>query len=104
MPLEKDKTLEFNQYMKSDKIACIIYVDIESLILKIDGCANNVFECLGENTERYKSFSIPIKKEVTKIDKDENESDITISYKRKFIHSARFMATSLSNLHYQSPN
>ena len=28
----KDNTLEFNQYMKSDKMPYIIYVDIESLI------------------------------------------------------------------------
>ena len=33
--------LEFNQYMKSDKMPDIIYPDIESLIRKIDGCANN---------------------------------------------------------------
>ena len=32
---------EFNQYKKSDKMSCIIYTDIESLIKKIDGCANN---------------------------------------------------------------
>ena len=41
MPSEKEKILEFNQYMKSDKIPCIIYADIESLIRKIDRCANN---------------------------------------------------------------
>ena len=52
------------------------------------------FECLGENTEKYKTFSIPIEKEVTKIDKDGNGSVVTISYKIKFIDSARFMATS----------
>ena len=27
--------------MKSDKMSCIIYADIESLIRKIDGFANN---------------------------------------------------------------
>ena len=37
----KDNILEFNQYMKSDKIPHIIYADIESLIIKIDGCTNN---------------------------------------------------------------
>ena len=37
-------------------------------------------------------------KEVTKIDKDGNESVITISYKIKLIDSVRFMASSLSNL------
>ena len=41
MPSEKDKILEFNQYIKSDKMPFIIYADIESLIRKIDGCANN---------------------------------------------------------------
>ena len=41
MPSEKNNILEFNQYMKSDKMPYIIYSDIESLIRKIDGCANN---------------------------------------------------------------
>ena len=41
MPIEKNSLLEFNQYMKSDKMPYIIYVDMESLIKKIDGCANN---------------------------------------------------------------
>ena len=39
-----------------------------------------------------------VQKEVTKIDKDGNESVVTVSYKTKFIDSARFMASSLSNL------
>ena len=51
-----------------------------------------------ENTEKYKMLSTPIRKEVIKIDKDTNESVATKSYKIKFIDSARFMATSLSNL------
>ena len=38
---EKDNILEFNQYMNSDKMPYIIYADIESLIKKTDGCANN---------------------------------------------------------------
>ena len=41
MPSEKDNILQFNQYMKSDKMPYIIYADIESLIRKINGCANN---------------------------------------------------------------
>ena len=36
--------------------------------------------------------------EVTKIDKDGNESVATMSFKIKSIDSARFIATSLSNL------
>ena len=56
------------------------------------------FECLGDNTKKYKTFSVPIEKEVTKIDKDGHENFVTIYYKIKFIDTARFMATSLSNL------
>ena len=36
MPTEKKKILEFNQYMKSDKVPYIIYAYIESLIIKMD--------------------------------------------------------------------
>ena len=56
------------------------------------------FECLGQNTEKYKTFCVPIEKEVIKINKDGNGSVITMSYKMKFNDSARFMASSLSNL------
>ena len=56
------------------------------------------FECLAKNTEKYKTFFVPIEKEITKIDRNGNESIITISYKIKFIDSARFMAASLSDL------
>ena len=49
------------------------------------------FECLGGNTEKYITFSVPIKKKI------ENK-DIEITYKIKFIDSYRFMATSLSKL------
>ena len=38
------------------------------------------------------------RKEVTKTDKDDKESVLTISYKIKFIDNARFMASSLSNV------
>ena len=48
--------------------------------------------------KNYKTCSIPIEKEVIKINKDGNESVVTISYKIKFIESARFMARSLLNL------
>ena len=30
-------------------------------------------ECLGKNTEKYKTFSVPIEKGATNIDKDVNE-------------------------------
>ena len=56
------------------------------------------FEGLGENTEKYKPFLVSIEKEITNVDKEGNESVVTISHKIKFIDSARFMATLLSNL------
>ena len=49
------------------------------------------FECLGENTEKYITFSVPIKKRI------ENKY-MEITYKIKFVDSFRFMATSLSKL------
>ena len=56
------------------------------------------FECLCENTEKYITFSVPIKKEIIKKDKYGNDKATEISYKIKFIDSCRFMSTSLSNL------
>ena len=52
---------------------------------------NGNFECLGENTGKYITFSVPIKKKI------DNEN-IDITYKIKFIDSFRFTATSLSKL------
>ena len=49
------------------------------------------FECLGENTEKYITFSVPKKKKI------ENK-DLEITYKIKFIDSYRFMSSLLSNL------
>ena len=51
---------------------------------------NGSFECLGEDTERYITFSVPIEKE-------HDNGKITM-YKLKFIHSYRFIQDSLSNL------
>ena len=51
------------------------------------------FECLGENTEKYITFLVPIKKEMKKTYKI-----IKISCKIKFIDSFRFMSTTLSKL------
>ena len=47
---------------------------------------------------KVQTFSVPIEKKVVNIDKDGNESVVTISYKIRFIDSAKFMTSSLSNL------
>ena len=56
------------------------------------------FASLRENTELYITFIVPIEKEVTRIDKNGEEITKNISYILQFIDSARFMASSLSNL------
>ena len=60
---------------------------IKELACEFDGN----LECLGENTEKYITFSVPVKKRI------ENKN-MDITYKIKFIDSFRFMATSLSKL------
>ena len=48
------------------------------------------FDCLGENTEKYITFSAPIYKK--------NDNDETVIYKLKFIDNFRFMSASLSSV------
>ena len=61
---------------------------IKELVKEFDGN----FDCLGENTEKYITFSVPLKKKI------ENKASIEINYKIKFIDSCRFMSSSLSKL------
>ena len=51
-----------------------------------------------ENTEKYKSLSVPTEKVIRKFYKNDNGDIITIYYKIKFIDTPTFMASSLSNL------
>ena len=60
---------------------------IKEFVKELDGN----FEFLGENTEKYVTFSVPIKKKI------ENKN-IEITYKIKFIDSYRFMSMPLSKL------
>ena len=65
---------------------------------------NGHFECLGENTEKYITFSVPFKKVINEDNKDNDEDNDEdkkpkeIKYRIKFIDSCRFMQDSLSNL------
>ena len=56
---------------------------IKQLAKEFDG----QFECLEENTKKYITFSVPVKKE--------RDNSKTITYKLKLIDSFRFMSTSL---------
>ena len=60
---------------------------IEQLAIEFKG----KFDCLGEYTEKYITFSAPIYKK-------KNDNDETIIYKLTFIDSFRFMSISLSSL------
>ena len=92
--------------------------DYDFIIKQLAREFKGYFHCLGENTEKYITFYVPIKN-VLDNDKDsdndsdsdsDNDSDSysdndksknkakTITYKLKFINSCRFMQDSLSNL------
>ena len=59
---------------------------INQLAIEFKGELN----CIGDNMEKYITFSVPIKKEC--------DNGKTIAYKLRFIDSFRFMSTSLSEL------
>ena len=65
--------------------------DFQFLIKELVKEFDDNFECLGENTEKCITFSVPLKKKI------KNE-DIGITYRIKFIDSYRFMSLSLSKL------
>ena len=60
---------------------------IKELVKQFDGN----FECLGKHTEKYITFSVPIKEKI-------KNKNIEITYKIKFIDSYRFMSMPLSKL------
>ena len=65
------------------------------------------FHCLGENTEKYITLSVPVKKVIENDNDNDNDNDNykakainnveTVTYRLKFIDSCRFMHDSLSN-------
>ena len=64
--------------------------DYHSIISQLAKEPDRQLECLGENTEKYFIFSVPISKEL--------DNGKIITYKLKFIDSFRFLSTSLSKL------
>ena len=60
---------------------------IKELVKEFEGN----FERLGENTEKYITFSVPIKKKI-------DNKDLEITYKIKFVDSYRFISSSLWKL------
>ena len=64
--------------------------DTHFIINKLAEEFKGELNCIGENMERYITFSVPIKKEC--------DNGKTTAYKLRFIDSIRFMLTSLSEL------
>ena len=55
--------------------------------------------CIGDNMEKFTTFSVPIKKECNNNNtNNNNDNNKTITYKLKFIDSFRLMPSSLSEL------
>ena len=65
--------------------------DYDFIIKELAEDFKSQFECLGENTEKYITFSVPIKKE------NDDDGKI-ITYKIKCIDSCRFTQSKLSDL------
>ena len=72
--------------------------DYHFIIKELDKEFEREFNFLKENTEKYKTFSVPITKEIKRIDKNGEEITKNIFYKLQFSDIARSMARSLSNL------
>ena len=86
--ITKDISLGFNNLPSYDG-----HFIIKELAHEFDGG----LECLGENTEKYISFSVKINK-ITKKCEDDNEKFVNVPCRLKFIDSYRFMSASLSDL------
>ena len=82
-----DKSLEIFVYIKNDSKK---YKNL------LEDIKMPQFTCVGENNEKYITFSVPIQKEVIKIDKNGEESTKIIPCRLQFIDSTRFMESSLS--------
>ena len=72
--------------------------DFHFIIKELSEEFKKQYTSLGENTEKYITFTVPLEKEVTRIDKNGWEITKNISYILQFIDGARFMTSSLSNL------
>ena len=70
-------------YHKRDSI-CIIKEIVKEFKRK--------FNCLGENTENYKTFSVQITKEVKRIHKNRSKIIKTISYKWVLVSETRHIS------------
>ena len=70
--------------------------DYHFLIRELANEFEGKLECLGEITGKYHTFSVPVEKQVTEINKDCDKSAVTISYKKNLL-----IVQDVCQLHYQ---
>ena len=71
--------------------------DYHFIIKELAEESKKQFTSLGEKTEKYITFTVPIEKKVIRIDKNREKVTKSKSYISKFINSAKLMASSLLN-------
>ena len=72
--------------------------DYHFIIKELGKDSEGEFKCMGENTEKYQTFSVPVRKEVKRIDRNLEEITKIISKNLQFVESARFIGSPLSNV------
>ena len=75
MPSEDTKTLEVNQYQKSDKAPFIISADLECIIEKIDGYKNNPKNSSTTKVSEHVSSGFPMST-ISSLRSIENKHDV----------------------------
>ena len=85
-------------YKKSYRIPNGPNYDYHFIIKKFTEEFKIQFKCLRENSEIFTIFTVSIENKVTRIDKNREEITKHIFYILQFTDSARFIASSLSNL------
>ena len=90
------------RYKIPKEIPAVFYIgstyDYHFIIKELAEESEGEFECLDENTEKYITFSVSVKKKITKNYKNGNDKIMKISYKINFIDTFRIMSSSLSSL------
>ena len=94
-------TCVISKYSRPKKIIIVFHngcnYDYHFMIKELPEEFKKQFTFIGENIEKYITFTVPIEKEVTRIDKNGEKVTKNIYYILQFIDSTIFIPSSLSN-------